>query len=859
MRRRAEDRAPAMALPRNPEAFRVCRGGAAMLASYIFAGLVVPLPLPPASAQQTAPAPPAALVLPSIEVVGVTPVLGTAVPVDQVPSNVQTLTAPQLENFHPWSLPEALQNNLGSVSLSDSEGNPFQIDVDFHGYTASPVLGTPQGLAIYQNGTRINEPFGDVVYWDFVPLYAIEKLQLIPGSNPVFGLNALGGAVTLQMKTGFDLHGLQTDLSAGSFDRQQAIVQYGVEKEDVAFYTGLMAANDGGWRDFSPSQVLQTFSDLELRKDKFAFGASFTFANNYLAGNGANPEQQLEISRAAAFAIPDTAHDHLIFLQGRGNYQATSVLSFQGTAYYRNSEIYTLNGAASGFGPCTQPGDDFAALCNNPGPGEEPLTTYGGHPIPARVGGSGTIGVEDTMTDSFGGALQSTLNNTLFGHKNTAILGASIDYGSSHFTSATELGDLVYVDPSGTTTVPNGISLGGSAFNIRLDADNRYFGIYGNDTLSLTPALSATLAARLNLADVQLNDLYGNSLTDNDRYRHFNPSAGLTYQVNDGLNIYGNYSVSNRIPTPAELSCANPDLPCRFPLGFVSDPPLQQVVAHTVEIGVRGRAAEPAGGDRLTLDWSADIYGARNENDIIFITSGPLLGSGFFANAGTTQRLGADASVKAGWRNFEFRTSYGFVLPTFRSSLLLPSPFNPGATAGGFIAVKPGDRLPQIPLNSAKIGLRCRFSPAWRCRFPSRLRLECLPRRRPGEPAKAGSGLCRVQCRDRIPTIAACGGLSAAGKSHQQQIRDFRHFRRPHRERRLSPIHEPAVSDAGGALRVLDRDPHAVVNGGQMPDGQAAMIFARSGCAGGRSGKTCPSRRSSRRKWRSRTAAIALR
>jgi outer membrane receptor protein involved in Fe transport len=628
----------------------------------IIAGIAILLGPHPAFAQGTAQSPAGALVLPQIEVVGVTPVSGTAVPIDQVPSNVQTLTAPQLENFHPWSLPEALQNNIGSVSLSDSEGNPFQANLDFHGYTASPVLGTPQGLAIYQNGTRINQPFGDVVYWDYVPLYAIEKLQLIPGSNPVFGLNALGGAITLQMKTGFDLHGLQTDLSSGSFDRQQAVVQYGVETGDVAFYTGFTAANDGGWRDFSPSQVFQTFSDLEVRNDKFDFGASVTFANNCLAGNATNPEQQLEISRAAAFAIPDTAHDHLVFLQGRGTYHATSALSFQGTAYFRNSEIYTLNGQASGFGPCTQPGDVFADLCNNPGPGEEPLTTYGGQRIPASIG-SGTTGVEDTVTNGFGGSLQSTLNDTIFGLKNIAVLGASIDYGLSHFTSATELGDLVYLNPSGTTTIPDGILLGGGAFNTQLDADNRYFGVYGNDTLSLTPALSATFAARLNLAEVQLSDLYGNSLNGSDRYSQFNPSAGLTYQVNGGLNIYGNYSVSNRIPTPAELSCANPGLPCRFPLGFVSDPPLQQVVAHTVEIGARGRAAERVGGDEVTLDWSADIYGARNENDIIFITTGPLLGSGLFANAGTTQRYGVDASVKARWRKFELRASYGFVLP----------------------------------------------------------------------------------------------------------------------------------------------------------------------------------------------------
>jgi iron complex outermembrane recepter protein len=659
---------------------------------------------------------PGNLVLPPVEVVGVTPVLGTNLPLNQVPSNVQTLSAPQIENYHPWSLPEALENNLGSVSLSDTEGNPFETDLDFHGYTASPVLGTPQGLAIYQNGTRINEPFGDVVYWDFVPLFAIEKLQLIPGSNPVFGLNALGGAVTLQMKNGFDFQGLSTDLSAGSFDRQQGIVQYGIQKGDVAFYTGLMAANDGGWRYYSPSQVFQSYSDLEVRKGNLDLGTSFTFANNHLSGNAADPEQQLEISRQSAFAIPDTSHDNIAFLQGRGSYQATPGLSFQGTWYFRKSEVYILNGAASGFGACQQPGHDPAQLCNNPGPGETPLREFEGPPIPASLGGTGIYPVEDIQTTGYGGSLQTTLHDTLFGLKNIAILGVSIDDGVSHYTSENQLGTLAYLSPypaGGTTTIPDGILIGGPAFNVQLDADNQYYGIYGSDTLSLTPALSATLAARLNIADVQLTDLLGNSLTGSDQYTHFNPSAGLTYQVNDGLNLYGNYSVSNRIPTPAELSCADPLLPCRFALSFVSDPPLQQVVAHTIEIGARGHAAPLVAGENFSLDWSADVFGARNQNDIIFVTSGPLLGQGYFANAGTTQRLGGDLSLKARWRKFDFRVSYGYVLPTFRSNLLFPSPFNPGASTQGFIPVAPGDRLPDIPVNSAKVDVGYHITNAW--------------------------------------------------------------------------------------------------------------------------------------------------
>jgi iron complex outermembrane recepter protein len=129
--------------------------------------------------------------------VSVTPVLGTGIPLNQVPSNVQTVRAAQMEADHAQTLTDVANRHLASVALADTEGNPFQTDLLERGFTASPVLGTPQGLAIYQNGVRVNEPFGDVILWDFIPVFAIETLQELPGSNPVFGLNALGGAFTL--------------------------------------------------------------------------------------------------------------------------------------------------------------------------------------------------------------------------------------------------------------------------------------------------------------------------------------------------------------------------------------------------------------------------------------------------------------------------------------------------------------------------------------------------------------------------------------------------------------------------------------------------------------------------------------
>jgi outer membrane receptor protein involved in Fe transport len=192
-------------------------------------------------------------------------------------------------------------------------------------------------------------------------------------------------------------------------------------------------------------------------------------------------------------------------------------------------------------------------------------------------------------------------------------------------------------------------------------------------------------------------------LTGNHSYERLNPSAGLTYQISPQVNIYASYSEANRIPTSAELSCANPTEPCTFPLAFVSDPNLQQVVARSVEAGARGRASGRET-DGLNLDWSADVFDIRNSNDIVFVSSGPLIGSGYFRNAGATRRQGVEAALQGTWGRFEFHANYGFVRATFESHLSILSDNNPGADANGNIYVQPGDRLPGVPLHTARLG-----------------------------------------------------------------------------------------------------------------------------------------------------------
>ena len=99
-------------------------------------------------------------------------------------------------------LADFLNRRMNGVYVNDVQGNPFQPDVNYRGYTASPLLGTPQGLSVFMDGVRLNQPFGEVVSWDLIPRLAIASTILMPGSNPLFGLNTLGGAIAIQTKSG---------------------------------------------------------------------------------------------------------------------------------------------------------------------------------------------------------------------------------------------------------------------------------------------------------------------------------------------------------------------------------------------------------------------------------------------------------------------------------------------------------------------------------------------------------------------------------------------------------------------------------------------------------------------------------
>ena len=639
--------------------------------------------------------------MPPVNVIGVTPLPGIGIDPNKVPANVQTLGSSDIDREGRPSLTTALTDQAGSVNLNDNLVDPYQPDLLYRGFEASPVLGTPEGIAVYQNGVRINEAFGDTVNWDLIPDIAIDRVDMV-SANPVYGLNALGGAAVITMKNGFTHQGFAGELAGGSFAQRSGAFEYGKAVGNWATYVAGNWLDSDGWRQFSPDHLRRVYADLAARSDKASLDISFTGADNSLDGEGTTPVQSLAINRTLDFTTPQNSTNQLAFFTANGSYQVDDTLSLQANAYRRQFHQTVINGNTTDYTACAS---GNALLCQPDA--MTPLMTPNGGTIPDLSNG-GTVPIgeddsEDIHATSLGAALQATYTGDVFDHRNHAVIGGSLDHSSISFASAAEPGTInaaLQVQPSGYF-VDTAENTGFVATPISLGATDNYYGFFFTDTFDVTSALAVTASGRFNLAEISLVDHLGSNLTGASRYARFNPAIGATYKFGDALTAYGGFSEGNRAPTPSEIECSNPTQPCLLPSSLSADPPLKQVVSYTYEAGLRGGFAAPSvvPGE---FKWHAAVFRTDLDDDIYGVATS--ISSGFFENIGSTRRQGVETGLSYKDDKWSAYVNYSLVDATFQSPLTLPSPNNPFADADGNIQVTPGDRLPGIPLNQLKAG-----------------------------------------------------------------------------------------------------------------------------------------------------------
>jgi outer membrane receptor protein involved in Fe transport len=285
----------------------------------------------------------------------------------------------------------------------------------------------------------------------------------------------------------------------------------------------------------------------------------------------------------------------------------------------------------------------------------------------------------------------------LGGRENLFLIGLAHDESDIAFAASTELGAL----DATRLAIPSGAFVGESF--TRMNADTANTGFYLSNTFTLSDRMALTVSGRYNRTEVTLRDQLGTALNGDHDFDRFNPAVGLTVDLSARVNFYAGYSRSNRAPSPVELTCADEDDPCRLPNAFLADPPLEQVVAETIEAGVRG--------DFGRGRWHLGVFRTTNDDDILFISAGALTNQGFFDNVGRTRRDGMEVNVDGSPGDaVTWFVNYTYLDATFRSDFAVPSPNNPEAVDGEiFVAI--GDRLPLIPSQLFKAGISVALGP----------------------------------------------------------------------------------------------------------------------------------------------------
>jgi len=672
-----------------------------------------PAPQPPA-AEATETAEPGTGGIDSGSVL-MSPVSGSAIPIGKFPGGVGRADSSDIQRSGDTYVPDVLQQTVPGVILEDAQGNVFQKNLQYRGFDSSPVNGVPQGLAVYQNGVRINESFGDIVNWDFLPDNAIGGITII-GANPVFGLNAIGGAVTILMRDGFTYQGAELDVRGGSFGRYQGALTVGANDGAWGAFMTLEGIHDSGYRDFSPARVRRMYADVGAKGEGSEFHVNFTGADNFIGATAAAPVQLLDLGWNRTFTSPQTTKNAMTMVSGNGSVKATPTLTFSGVTYYRWFRQQHLDGNLIDALDCAPPDagllcieeDDALALdTNGNNIAFDPSISYG------------SLDRTKQNAGSYGVALQGVEKAPVAGLPNQFLLGASYDHGNVPYESGSELGYVgqqfvVYgFNPPFILAEPDDFA----ARN--LTTQNTYLGAYFSDTLDVTSDLAVTVGGRYNVARIKIEDNGGANpeVNGDHRYYRFNPMAGATYQIGPEVTLYGSYAEANRAPTPAELACADPVNPCLIESFLTSDPPLEQVVSQTYELGLRGKLASWS--HEENLQWSLGAFHALNINDIIAVAS-PTSGRGYFQNAGNTLRQGLEAGLRYTARQVMIYANYAFVGATFQSPLELASPFNPAAVPCSgdptvtCVNVTKGDRLPGVPEHRFKTGFEYWVTRKWK-------------------------------------------------------------------------------------------------------------------------------------------------
>tara|TARA_R110002111_G_scaffold124747_4_gene189315 strand:- start:10957 stop:13347 length:2391 start_codon:yes stop_codon:yes gene_type:complete len=663
--------------------------------------------------------------LDALEVVSTTPLHGGGIDKTKLPYTVYVANSEQFDQAQSLDLSDYMNRNMAGVSINQAQNNPLQPDLQYRGFTASPLLGNSQGLSVYMNGVRINEPFGDAVNWDIIPQSAVADINLMAGSNPIFGLNTLGGALSVTTKNGFTDPGHSAQLYGGSFNRRAGEFESGGNDGVLSYFVTGNWFKEDGWRDRSETDAKQLFASAGWRTKDTDLELSLAAADTDLNGNGSAPLELLKQDRKAVFTHPDNTQNQLRMMSLSASHWLSDAAQFSSTLYLRRNDRNTFNGDGSDYGV-------IDTIVGGDGLNEEgeiiiDSATCGGgcfagdliddgEQVEDQAGNAINPGLDDdelgannrstTEQSGYGFSGQLTFFNNILESENQLVTGFSIDQADVDYKFSTEVAAFT----ADRGTVGTGLTDAGSVVDAAVETSTA--SLFFMDNFSFNEALTLTFSGRYNYSRIKISGTSGDTSvvpageTGTHTFIRFNPAAGLTYDFRPELTTYLSYSESSRVPTPAELTCHDPSNPCALPNSFLSDPPLDMVVAKTWEAGLRGKQRGVA--------WHVGLFQTSNHNDIYFLPTeeGPGLSPGYFADIGKTRRRGIEFSLAKEYQQWAWFLNYSGIEAVFRDSFSVNAPHNPFVIASGNsqLTVAAGDHIPSIPRHNLKWGADVNFN-----------------------------------------------------------------------------------------------------------------------------------------------------
>lgn len=638
-------------------------------------------------------------------------------------SGQMLVDAKALRAMQAVALNDALARQAPGVVVNEVQGNPLQSDLSFRGYTASPLLGTPQGMAVYVDGVRANQPFGEVVSWDLLPSVAVEKVVLVEGAAPQFGRNALGGVLSISTKDGRSAPGVTAAVAGGSYGRVRGSLEAGGHADNgLHWYGALEGFQEDGWRYASASKAWKGLAKAGWEGARGGLSLSFSRAQSDLNGNGLQDYRLLAQDWRSIYTSPDNTRNIASQITLAGHARLSDRLILSANAFWRSVVTRSTNGDMND--------DALGESFYQPNAGERAALAaagYSGYPASGETQANtpfpkwrcmanvllndepnekcnGLMTRSSTRQQEWGGAAELAWAGKAAGIEQHLTIGISYAQARARFIQNSQFGYLLpdhsVVTVSGPGAFADGTQNSENAFDARVDLHSRIssLGLYAADVLAILPQVSLTLAGRYDRTQLHNRDQItpgggAGSLDADPVFARFNPSAALDWRLGGGVVISAQAGESSRAPSAVELGCSDPASPCRLPNAMAGDPPLRQVVARNLALGARIERGA----------WMLRLTGFRSDNrdDIQFIAGGAS-GFGYFANVGTTRRQGIEASGAARLGHWQIGGSYTLLDATYRTPLMLnggPNSSNDGPAPGfdGEIAVRAGDRLPLLP------------------------------------------------------------------------------------------------------------------------------------------------------------------